>query len=144
MDDAAPPMEPVPEGFKPFQFTEGFVADVGPIYYKRLPGGGTRFGMQTGPRHANPNGVVHGGVFFAFADTFMGRLVWEESQCRCATISLNVEFMASGPPGRWIEGAATVTKATGSLAFVRGEVFAGDDMLMQAAGVWRIFRPREG
>jgi uncharacterized protein (TIGR00369 family) len=142
MDDATPAAEPVPEGFKAFGFEEGFVADIGPIYYKRLPDGTTRFGMQTGPRHINPNGVLHGGVFFGFADTFMGRLVWERSQCRCATITLTTEFVASGKAGQWIEGAGTVTRETRSLAFVRGEVFAGDELLMQATGVWRIFRPR--
>ncbi len=142
MDETMPAIEPVPEGFKPFNFDDGFVADIGPIYYKRLPSDATRFGMQTGPRHLNPNGVLHGGVFFAFADTFMGRLVWEQAQCRCATITLTTEFVASGQAGIWIEGTGTVTRETRSLAFVRGEVWAGDELLMQASGVWKIFRPR--
>jgi len=66
----------IPEGFEPFRFNEGFLSVAGPYYFKSSEQPVLSFGLQTGPEHANPNGVLHGGVLMSFADTVMGTAVY--------------------------------------------------------------------
>jgi len=135
--------EQIPEGFEPFQFNDGFLAVAGPYFFK--PGEEvTTFGLQTGPQHANPNGVLHGGVLMSFADTVMGTAVYLK-RGRCATISLNTEFTGNVEPGAWVEAEVEIAKLTGSLAFVRGTLTGDGQTILTASGVWKLFKkPREG
>ncbi len=132
----------VPEGFKPFQIPGPFALACGPFYYRQEADGGYGYGFAAEERHTNPYGVVHGGVLFTFADTFMGRTVVAAAKCACATITLNTEFMAGGAPGNWIEGKAEVTRMTRGLAFLRADVSSGGELLMTASGIWRLFPER--
>ncbi len=132
----------IPEGFKPFQMPGPFSESCGPYYYRKEPDGRYGYGFHAEARHANPYGVVHGGVLVTFADTFMGRSVVAAAKCACATITLNTEFIAGGRPGSWIEGRAEVTRTTRTLAFARAETWSGDEMLMTASGIWRLFPDR--
>lgn len=135
----------IPANFKPFPFGEGFLATAGPFYYDAGPGAdGTRFGFISEAKHGNPNGVIHGGVLVTFADTFMGSAVYYK-RGRCATISLNSEFVTGIEPGKWIEGKAKITKLTTSLAFVRGTVSCEGQTLLTASGIWKLFKkPLDG
>ncbi len=128
----------IPEGYKPFAEV-GFIRDCGPFYYLRLEDGGRRYGFLAEERHTNPYGVVHGGVLITFADTIMGRTVYNAAKRQSTTISFNTEFVAGARPGQWIEGRVELTRMTRSLAFVRGEVLAGGETLLTASGVWRLF-----
>lgn len=132
----------VPEGYKEFHSPGPFASSCGPFHYRPEPDGGYSYGFAAGERHANPYGVIHGGVLFTFADTFMGRTVVAAGKCACATITLNTEFMAGGKAGTWIEGRAEVTRLTRGLAFMRGEVLSEGTLLMTASGVWRLFPDR--
>jgi len=134
----------IPEGFVPFPYKEGFLAVSGPYYFKETEDGKATFGLLTGPQHANPNGVLHGGVLMAFADTVMGTAVYMK-RGRCATVSLNTEFVGNVEPGAWVEAEVEITRLTGSLAFVRGTLTSGEETLLTASGVWKLFKkPREG
>ncbi|MDA9241719.1 PaaI family thioesterase, partial [bacterium] len=51
--------------------------------------------LDIGPEHLNPNGVVHGAVLFALADTAMGKStmsVIEEPGVYCASIEVSLRF----------------------------------------------------
>jgi len=130
----------IPDNFHPFPFKEGFLSTAGPFYaYNGSDSDGTRFGFLSEAKHGNPNGVIHGGVLVTFADTFMGSAVYFK-RGRCATISLNSEFIAGITPGKWIEGNAEITKLTSSLAFVRGTVSCEGEVLLNASGIWKLFK----
>ncbi len=131
---------PVPEHYQQFPFTEGFLSTAGPFYaYNGPDSDGTRFGFMADDKHGNPNGVIHGGVLVTFADTFMGSAVYFK-RGRCATISLNSEFIRAVAPNQWIEGTAKITKLTSSLAFVQGSVSCQGEVLLTASGIWKLFK----
>jgi len=138
---------PIPAGFKPFTTAGAFVETCGPFYYRKQENGGYRYGFAAEPRHANPYGVIHGGVLITFADTFMGRVVVAAANCACATITLNTEFVSGASAGSWIEGRAEIVRMTSALAFVRADLLAEDDVVLTASGIWRLFpgrSPRDG
>ena len=111
-----------------------------------------RYGLLTTLDHANPSGVVHGGVLMAFADHGLSFLAWEAAErAPCTTIQLNTHFLSGVRPGAFLELRGEVTRRTRGLVFLRGlaaahesdgdasdainEVFAVD-------GIWRVLRAR--
>ena len=65
----------VPAGFVPFPKFGGFIDNSGPFFRADLVDGRRRYGFRTAAKHANPNGVIHGGVLVTFVDTCMGQAV---------------------------------------------------------------------
>ncbi|MEQ9639893.1 MAG: PaaI family thioesterase [Alphaproteobacteria bacterium] len=128
-----------PEGFKPFRQAGAFADLTGPIYYKKLDDGDFAYGFRVDDKHLNPNGVAHGGMLFTFADQIIGRMVAAETKRISATIKLNVEYLAPGKPGDWIEGRAETLRITRDLAYMRARVNAGHHTLMTGQGIWRLF-----
>jgi acyl-coenzyme A thioesterase PaaI-like protein len=105
------------------------------------------YGLLTGPAHANPNGVVHGGVLLAFADHGLSLLAWEAAErVPCSTIQLNTHFLDAVRPGEFIELQGEVTRRTSGLVFVRGGIVAHQGDKTRAVGgvdgIWRVLRPR--
>jgi acyl-coenzyme A thioesterase PaaI-like protein len=105
------------------------------------------YGLLTGPEHANPNGVVHGGVLMAFADHGLSFLAWEAAErAPCTTIQLNTHFLDAIQPGEFIELHGEVTRRTRGLVFVRAVILAhhADKTREVGAidGIWRVLRPR--
>jgi len=129
----------VPDGFKTLRNEEGFVSHNGPYYYRKDADGRVEFGFLSDERHVNPNGVLHGGSILGFLDTILGHAVVRETRRRCATVSLDTQFMASVPPGAWITARARVKRVTRTLAFVDGDAVAGETLLASATAVFRVF-----
>lgn len=105
------------------------------------------YGLLTGPEHANPNGVVHGGVLMAFADHGLSFLAWEAAKrTLCTTIQLNTHFLDAVKPGEFIELQGEISRSTRGLVFVRGRIVAynNDDTRNVGAvdGIWRVLQPR--
>lgn len=101
------------------------------------------YGLQTRRDHANRFGAIHGGILVAFADHTLGNVVDTVSDgARHATIQLNTHFLAAAEPGEFLELRGEVTRATGSMAFVRAIVSAGQKDVLAVDGIWRIFRAR--
>jgi acyl-coenzyme A thioesterase PaaI-like protein len=106
-----------------------------------------RYGLLTGPEHANPSGVLHGGVLMTFADHGLSFLAWEAAErAPCTTIQLNTHFLDAIRLDEFIELQGEVTRRTRGLVFVRGRIAArnGDEVRDVGAvdGIWRILRPR--
>ena len=130
-------MSEVPAGFQATDAQAGFDGLVGPIYEK---GAGEDYacGLRVGERHLNRRGVVHGGMLFSLADHALGNMVWERvGQKPCATVSLNVDYIAGVRPGDWLECRGRITRETRALVFIKGELVVGDDVVMTATGVWK-------
>jgi uncharacterized protein (TIGR00369 family) len=100
-----------------------------------------RYGMLTTKEHANPQGVLHGGILMTFADHGLSMLAWEAAKrAPCTTIQLNTHFLAAVEPGEFVELRAEITRATKGLVFVRGLLAAGDRDVAAIDGIWRILR----
>ena len=131
-----------PPGYEPLGLfaRECFEALVGPIYAATgTEAGIARFGFRAEPRHANPFGVVHGGMLVTVVDTMMGATVFHSLDGQtCATISLTTDFLAGARVGDWIEGEASLTRLTRAVAFVRGTLRVGDRPILTATGTWAV------
>jgi acyl-coenzyme A thioesterase PaaI-like protein len=110
------------------------------------------YGLLTGLDHANPNGVVHGGVLMAFADHALSVLAWEAAErAPCTTIQLNTHFLDAVRPGEFIELHGDISRRTRGLVFVRGKITARhsvphhEDKSREVGavdGIWRVLRQR--
>jgi acyl-coenzyme A thioesterase PaaI-like protein len=129
----------IPPGFKLMLPNDGFMANNGPYYLRRIPEGGYAYGFQSDDRHRNPNNVLHGGAIIGFLDTIMGHVAASSAKRPTATIGFDCRFLAGAPPGSWIEGRAIMRRLTRTLAFVDGEAFADGTLLVTASGIFRVF-----
>jgi len=127
----------VPAGFAAAEQGTGFETLVGPIYEK---GSGDDYvcGLHVAGHHVNRRGVVHGGMLFTLADHALGNMVWERvGQKPCATVSLNVDYIAGVRPGDWLECRGRITRETRALVFIKGELLVDGEVVMTATGVWK-------
>jgi uncharacterized protein (TIGR00369 family) len=58
--------------------------------------------MDTGTQHSNGNGVIHGGVYMAFADTLgaRGAIMNLPDNCRTSTLESKTNFLRGAPVGK--------------------------------------------
>ncbi len=129
----------IPKGFKQIAVADGFIGHNGPYYWQRHEDGRLEFGFQSDARHANPNGVLHGGAVLGFLDTILGHAVVVETRKRCATIALDTRFVAAAPPGSWVSGRASMRKLTRGLAFVDAEAAVKETLIVTATAIFRVF-----
>ncbi len=128
-----------PAGYRPMTRPGGFEELIGPIYGAKAGDGDYRLAFRAEDRHGNPQGVVHGGMLMTLVDAVMGIAVYRAiGKRRCATISLNCSFVASGRVGDWLEASAEVVRRGRSVVFMRGDIHAGDRRLITADGVWKV------
>ncbi len=128
----------MPAGFEPFPKFGGFIENSGPFFRTALVDGTRRYGFRAEAKHANPNGVIHGGVLVTFVDTCMGQAVVDSTGRYCATISLNTEFVSGVAVDCWVEAETKIVRATRSLVFLRADVTSDGQVLMTASSVWKL------
>ncbi|MGE0718814.1 MAG: PaaI family thioesterase [Alphaproteobacteria bacterium] len=127
-----PGFEEVPPG------ADRYSAGIGP-FYRRAEGDGWVFGFRVEERHLNSNRVVHGGCLMSYVDEMLGISVHHAiGQRRCATITLNNEFVSAGKLGDWIEGYPEIVRVTRSVVFIRGTLKVGDRTVLASSGIWKV------
>ena len=57
----------------------------------------------------------------------------------CATVALNVQFVAGATAGGWVSGRARLRKLTRTMAFLDAEASVGDKLLLTATAIFRVF-----
>ena len=125
----------LPAGYRPFAYEDPFEDHVGPLGYKVVDGA-ISFAFQADRRHANTSGTLHGGMLMTFADYALCLIaVWDQPGEKCVTVSCNSQFVAAGKPGELIEASGEVVRRTGSLAFVRGQIFTGTRVLLTCSAI---------
>ena len=102
-----------------------------------------RYGLLTDSVHANPYGIVHGGILATFADHALSLIAWEAAKrALCTTIQLNIHFLDAVKPGEFIELHGEVTRRTNALVFLRGKIVVSNhDRVRDVGGVdgiWRV------
>jgi uncharacterized protein (TIGR00369 family) len=129
--------DPAADGWEAASFSE-FLTLVGPVW-QRVRDGRTSFGLLTEQKHANRNGVAHGGVVTTMLDTALGRTCSEaQGGRRQATISLDVQFLGPVHIGDFAEVECEVVRKTRSVLFLRGNLRVGGDVRATAQGIWKI------
>ena len=129
-------------GWDPLE-TGGFNATLGQLW--RLDAGGeVTVGFFVGEAQCNDHlGTVHGGALMTFADIALGSAVVRALEdANCATLSLQNHFVSAGRVGEFLYCRGEVVRRTRNLVFMRGLIQAGERVVAQADGIWKIIHPK--
>ena len=114
---------------------EGFVTNNGPFWQKQEDDGTIRCAFRAQRKHLNNFRHVHGGCLMAFADYCLFAFARPALQMGGAvTTNFACEFLDAGIEGDLIVGTGEVTRAGGSLIFLRGQLTAGERTLLTFSG----------
>lgn len=96
--------------------------------------------IAVGSDHLNPNGVVHGAVLFALADTAMGKATMNgiEPGRFCASVEVSLRFIRPAAAGE-LTATANVVKRGRNIVHLDARVVGDDERLIaSAAGTFAI------
>lgn len=125
---------------------DSFEAHNGPFWHKVEDDGQVRCAFRVEKKHLNGMSNVHGGCYMTFADYCLFALASRELKGPGVTITFACEFLDAAKEGERIECAGEVTRAGGSLIFVRGTLLSDARRLFTfSATIKRVKRPvKEG
>ncbi|HKI74227.1 MAG TPA: PaaI family thioesterase [Pseudomonadales bacterium] len=136
-------MTDFPAGFSTDEGFDPSEDHVGPFYYRRSEDG-WQYAFRADSRHCNSSGIVHGGVLMTFADFALCMEATNHYDNEdCLTVNFNCDFVAAAEVGSVVEARARVTRKTGSMTFVRGEIFTGETVVMTFSSVVKRLYERE-
>ena len=113
---------------------DNFETHSGPFYHRMDETGHIACAFRVAKKHLNGSGNVHGGCFMTFADYCLFALAAVELQGPAVTVSFSSEFLDAAREGELVECTGEVTRAGGSLIFVRGILTSGDRPLFTFSG----------
>ncbi|MEN9630323.1 MAG: hypothetical protein RJA10_3551 [Pseudomonadota bacterium] len=140
MSDSPAAAAAVPAGFRLFRAEEGFIAANGPLYFRKDEGL-FQMGFRVEPRHANPMGILHGGMMATFCDMLLPMsALWLGAVGKrfLPTISLQIDYLGPSPVGAWVQGEGQVLRTTRTLVFAQGLVQADGAPVARVSGVFKI------
>lgn len=107
------------------------------------PGFATARATVDSKRHFNPNGVAHGGVAYALADTAMGAALMSSlgPEQFCATIEVKISYFAPVQAGELVCEAEVINRGK-RVANVDARLYLGDALVGHANGNFAILAPR--
>lgn len=96
--------------------------------------GAIRVAFDGKPAFCNPGGNIQGGFVAAMLDDTLGPTVLVKSggSHYCATINLNVSFLAPARPGAFV-GVGHIAQLGKTVAFLEGELFDADGQCVARA-----------
>lgn len=111
-----------------------FESHNGPFWHRVEEDGSVRCAFRVEKKHLNGASNVHGGCFMAFADYCLFAIAGHELHSPGVTVGFACEFLDAAREGELIEGTGEVTRAGGSLIFVRGQLKSGKRTLFTFSG----------
>lgn len=138
MSESQPPLP----GYTIYDPNDPFEQIAGPFFWRKLDDGTDHLVVRTEERHGNRQGVVHGGFLLTMMDLTFAVAAKEYPDQRLVTISLSSEFVAGGPVGSLVEAKAEIVRNTHTLCFLRGQVSANGETLLNSSCIYRIWRDR--
>jgi uncharacterized protein (TIGR00369 family) len=129
----------IPDGFEPHFRKSPLTDPWEPLYSKRTDKA-VIIGLRLAKPHTNGRGLVHGGLIAALADNAMGysceqAMDWTSS---LVTISLSVDFVASGQVGQWLAVETEVIRTGSTICFAQSLIKADDVVIARANGTFRV------
>lgn len=96
--------------------------------------------LEINPTHFNPNGVVHGGVLYALADTCMGGALFYslDDGRSCATVEIKISYFKPVREGI-VLCSARIIHLGNRLATLESELMNNDSLVAKAYGTFTIF-----
>ena len=129
--------DPLLEGWKA-RALSGFVGLVGPLWTKNEDESWA-YGLLADQKHANPAGLVHGGMLSTLLDHTLSVIAWEANQRRpCITVALDVQFVAAVRPGDFVIARGNIVRQTASLVFAQGYLAVDEQKVATATAILKI------
>ncbi len=131
----------VPDGWKRREM-KGIPASMEALCTRKTEKG-FEYALQVDERHANAQGMLHGGVLMSFLDHGMSLVIWEATdRAFCSTVHLDSHFLAAVKPPAFIVLDAEITRQGKKLVFARGTLRVEGEAVMEGTGVWSVSRPK--
>ena len=112
----------------------------GPFYHRMEDDGQIRCAFRIERKHLNGGGNVHGGAFMSFADYCLFAVASPVLHGPGVTVSFACEFLDAAREGELVEGFAEITRAGGSMIFLRGLLKSGERPLLTFSGTIKRMR----
>jgi acyl-CoA thioesterase len=109
------------------------------LSFEERRAGYSRCMLEIGERHLNPNGVAHGAVLYAMADTGMGAALHatlDPGQI-CATIQITMNYFKPVRPGV-VSCETTLVNRGRSVAHLESRLLVGEALVATASGNYAI------
>ena len=113
---------------------DSFESHNGPFWHRMEDDGQIRAAFRVQNKHLNGQGNVHGGAFMAFADYCLFAFAAPVLQGPGVTVSFSCEFLDAARLGELVEATGEITRAGGSLIFLRGLLTSGERSLFTFSG----------
>lgn len=132
-------MSTIPSGFTQLKLRANpFVDPLGPLFGKK-EGDTIVVALRIEPRHCNPGGTCHGGMLMTMADMLL--LINANVQGNIArymvTVNLTCDFVGPAVEGDWLEGRATVLRASKNMVFANGIMTVADNPVARVNGIFK-------
>jgi acyl-coenzyme A thioesterase PaaI-like protein len=113
---------------------DNFETHNGPFYHRMGDDGRIRCAFRVEKKHLNGASNVHGGCFMSFADYCLFAIAGPVLQGPGVTVAFACEFLDAAHEGELVEGSGEITRAGGSLIFLRGQLRVGGRTVFTFAG----------
>jgi acyl-coenzyme A thioesterase 13 len=131
------------KGWRRFDTRETFDSLIGPFYFRKADDGRVTCAFRAEQKHMNAGGRMHGGCLMTFADIALFMIAYEEMEgSRGVTVQLDSTFLDGARVGDLVEAHGEVTRAGGSLVFVRGQIESGERLLFTFSGMIKKMKPK--
>ena len=121
--------------FKNWYEVEPFEDYAGPFYYQENEDGNVS-AFECKKHHLNAMGTLHGGMIMSFIDyTLFVISLNQIKEQSFVTISCSTEFLRASINDNIIYGKGKITNQTGSMVFIKGEVFNEKETVSTFSGI---------
>jgi acyl-coenzyme A thioesterase PaaI-like protein len=121
---------------------DNFETSNGPFWHRMDDQGRVHCAFRVESKHLNGMGNVHGGAFMAFADYCLFAMASPVLEGPGVTVSFACEFLDAARQGELIEGRGEITRAGGSMIFLRGLLHSGARPLFSFSGTLKRVKRR--
>jgi len=121
---------------------DNFETHNGPFWHRIDENGEVQCVFGVEKKHLNGSGNVHGGAFMSFADYCLFAMAASVLQASGVTVSFACEFLDAAREGELVEGRGEITRAGGSLIFLRGTLKSGERTLFTYSGTIKRTKPK--
>ena len=113
---------------------DAYETNNGPFWHRMEDDGSIRCAFRVAKKHLNGGSNVHGGCFMSFADYSLFAIASSVLDGPGVTVAFACEFLDAAREGELIECEGEITRAGGSLIFLRGTLRSGERKLFTFSG----------
>lgn len=129
-------------GWYHWEPVDSFEELAGP-FYCQPDGDSVLCGFRPGDKNRNGGGNIHGGALMTFADYALFMIAGGmECAVHGVTVTMSSEFVGAAQPGAVLLARGEVTRAGGSLVFVRGKISDGARPVLTFSATLKRLKPR--